>query len=131
MMNYPLLDVRVTTPALELRGATDQLLDQLAEAVRAGKTHAGPLPYDDPMSFYETDPDLRVARWLRAIWRRRGTVEPDAWRLYFVVMLDGRPVGEQTLSGVDFSAFGTVTTFSWLSTDERGRGVGREMRAAI
>src|SRR5262249_33805190 len=93
MRNYPLLDVRVSTPTLELRGATDDLLDQLADLVRAGKTHADPPPYDDPMSFYETDPDLRVAKWLRAIWRRRGTVEPEAWRLYFVVMVDGRPVG--------------------------------------
>ena len=42
MKNYPLLGVRVTTPTLELRGATDELLDQLAEVVRAGKTHAEP-----------------------------------------------------------------------------------------
>lgn len=131
MKNYPLLGVRVSTPMLELRGATDELLDQLAEVVRAGKTHADPAPYDDPMSFYEPDPDLRVAKWLRAIWRQRGTVEPDAWRLYFVVVVDGRPVGEQTLTGVGFSALGTVTTFSWLSADERGRGLGHEMRAAI
>jgi RimJ/RimL family protein N-acetyltransferase len=131
MMNYPLLEVRVSTPRLELRAATDELLDQLADLVRSGKTQAEPAPYDDPMSFYETDPDLRVAKWLRAIWRGRGRVEPDAWRLYFVVMVDGRPVGEQTLTGVSFSALGTVTTFSWLSADERGRGLGREMRQAI
>lgn len=131
MMSYPLLDVRVSTPTLELRGATDELLDQLADVVRAGKTHADPPPYDDPMSFYENDPDLRVATWLRAIWRGRGKVGPDTWRLYFVVMVDGRPVGEQTLTGVSFSTFGTVTTFSWLSADLRGRGLGHEMRAAI
>jgi RimJ/RimL family protein N-acetyltransferase len=131
MKNYPLLDVRVSAPTLELHAATDDLLDELAELVRAGKTEAVPAPYDDPMSFYESDPDLRVAKWLRAIWRRRGAVEPDAWRLYFVVMVDGRPVGEQTLLGVNFSTLGTVTTFSWLSVDMRGRGLGHEMRAAI
>lgn len=131
MRNYPLLDVRVSTPTLELRGATDDLLDELAELVRAGKTHADPAPYDDPMSFYEPEPDVRVAQWLRAIWRRRGQVDPGAWRLYFVVMVEGRPVGEQTVTGVDFSTLGTVTTFSWLSVDERGRGLGKEMRAAI
>lgn len=131
MKNYPLLDVRVVTPKLELRGATDEMLDQLGDLVRCGKTLADPPPYDDPMSFYEADPDLRVANWLRAIWRRRGTVEQDAWRLYFVVMVDGRPVGEQTLTGVSFSTLGTVTTFSWLSVDHRGHGLGHEMRAAI
>lgn len=131
MKSYPLLGVRVRTPRLELHAATDDLLDELAEVVRDGKTHAEPPPYDDPMSFYENDPDVRVAKWLRAIWRGRGRVEPEAWRLYFVVMVDGRPVGEQTLSGVDFATLGTVTTFSWLSADLRGRGLGREMREAI
>ncbi len=72
---------------------------------------------------------MRVAKWLRAIWRGRGNVDPDGWRLYFVVMLEGRPVGEQTLTGVHFSTLGTVTTFSWLSVDERGRGLGHELRA--
>src|SRR3954465_12854380 len=99
MLSYPLFDVGVSTPTLELRGATDELLDELAELVRAGKTHADPAPYADPMSFYEPDPALRVAKWLRAIWRQRGRVEPGAWRLYFVVVLEGRPVGEQTLTG--------------------------------
>jgi RimJ/RimL family protein N-acetyltransferase len=131
MKSYPLLDVRVSTPRLELRGATDELLDQLAEIVRAGKTHADPAPYDDPMSFYEADPDLRVIEWLRAVWRQRGKVEADSWRLHFVVVLEGRAVGEQTLSGPRFSALGSVNTFSWLSSDERGRGLGHEMRAAI
>jgi RimJ/RimL family protein N-acetyltransferase len=131
MTSYPLLDVRVSTPTLELRGATDDLLDQLADVVRSGGTSADPAPYDDPMSFYEPDPDLRVASWLRAIWRGRGRVEADAWRLYFVVVVDGQPVGMQDLIGVSFATFGTVTTFSWLSADQRGRGLGHEMRAAI
>jgi hypothetical protein len=60
--NYPLLDLAVSSPAVELRFATDDLLDELAEVVRAGKTHAQPAPYDDPMSFYEEDPGVRVAR---------------------------------------------------------------------
>src|ERR1700709_976215 len=115
MKNYPLLSVRISTPMLELHAATDELLDQLAEVVRAGKTHADPPPYDDPMSFYEPDPDLRVATWLRAIWRRRGSVQREFWRLYFIVMRDVGPVGEQALSGVIFPSLGTVTTFSWLS----------------
>lgn len=131
MTSYPLLDVRVSTPRLELRGATDELLGELAEVVRAGKTDAEPPPYDDPISLYEPDPDQRVAKWLRAIWRGRGKVEPDAWRLYFVVVVDGRPVGMQDLIGINFSTLGTITSFSWLSADERGRGLGREMRAAI
>jgi RimJ/RimL family protein N-acetyltransferase len=131
MRSYPLLDLRISTPRLELRAATDELLDELAELVRAGDAQAQPAPYDDPMSFYEPDPDLRVARWLQAIWRGRGRVEPDFWRLYFAVVVDGRPVGMQDLVGAGFSTFGTVSSFSWLAADQRGRGLGHEMRAAI
>jgi RimJ/RimL family protein N-acetyltransferase len=129
--NYPLLDLAVSSPAVELRFATDDLLDELAEVVRAGKTHAQPAPYDDPMSFYEEDPGVRVARWLRAIWRRRGMVDEHMWRLYFIAVVEGTAVGEQTLTATDFTSLGTVTTFSWLSTDVRGRGLGRQMREAI
>lgn len=131
MRNYPLLQMRVTTPTLELRGATDDLLDELADAVRAGAANAEPPPYDDPISLYEPDPDVRVAKWLRGIWRGRAKAGHDAWRLYFVVVVDERPIGMQDLSGVNFSTLGTVTSFSWLVGDQRGRGFGREMRAAI
>jgi RimJ/RimL family protein N-acetyltransferase len=128
---YPLFDVRVVTPRLELRGATDDLLERLSPAVRGGKADAEPAPFDDPMSLYEHDPDVRVRKWLQAIWRMRGSIEPDLWRLYFVVMLEGAPVGMQDLIGSQFPTFGTVFSFSWLSSDVRQRGLGTEMRAAV
>ncbi|MFD7155241.1 GNAT family N-acetyltransferase [Kribbella sp. NPDC059898] len=131
MLSYPLLDVRVSTPLLELRAATDELLEQLVPVVHAGKMKAEPSPYDDPIAFHEDDPDLRVAKWLRAMWRGRGIVEADRWRMNFVVVVDGEPVGMQDVIGVSFSTFGTVTSFSWLSADHRGRGIGTEMRQAI
>lgn len=38
MTNYPLLDLHIGTPPLELRGATDELLVELADVVRARHT---------------------------------------------------------------------------------------------
>lgn len=131
MSSYPPLDLRITTPRLELRGATDDLLERLAPAVRQGKATADPPPWDDPSAFYELDPDERVRRWLQGIWRGRGTVRPDRWRLYFVVMVDGEPVGMQDLTGNEFDSFGTVESTSWVSSDVRRRGIGTEMRSAI
>jgi RimJ/RimL family protein N-acetyltransferase len=128
---YPPLDVRVATPRLELRGATDDLLAELAPLVRAGKANADPPPWDDPSSFYEADPEARVQQWLQAIWRGRGTVRPDRWRLYFAVLVDGEPIGMQDLIGDQFHTFRTVESSSWVSSDARGRGLGLEMRAAI
>jgi RimJ/RimL family protein N-acetyltransferase len=82
------------------------------------------------MSLYEDNP-TREWRWLRAVWAARARVEPRWWRLCFVVEVEGRLVGMQDLIAEDFSTFGSVTTFSWLAPAVRGRGVGREMRAAI
>ena len=131
MQSYPPLDVKVTTPRIELRGATDELLEELAPLVRAGKAMAEPAPYDDPMSLYEDDQDARERKWLQGIWRGRGSVTEDFWRLYFVVIFEGGPVGMQDLIAESFSTFGSIATFSWLSSDVRGLGVGSEMRQAI
>lgn len=128
---YAPLNVRVSTPRLELRGASDDLLEALAPLVAAGKATADPPPWDDPSAFYEADPGVRVAKWLQGVWRARGTVRPDAWRLAFVVVIDDQPVGQQDLTGHDFDSFGTVESTSWVSSDVRRRGIGSEMRAAI
>jgi RimJ/RimL family protein N-acetyltransferase len=127
---YPPLNVEVRTPRLTLAGATDELLERLVPIVRAGVADTPPWPFDDPMSLYADSPD-REWRWLRSVWKGRARVEPGYWRLYFVVMVDGEPMGEQTLTGSDFTKFGTVTTFSWLAPGLRGRGIGKEMRAAV
>src|SRR4051794_24898346 len=82
------------------------------------------------MSFYEPSP-TREWRWMRAIWSGRARTEVSWWRLYFVVEVDGAVVGMQDLIAEDFPTFKGVTTFSWLAPQARGRGIGREMRAAI
>lgn len=103
----------------------DDLLQQLAPVVRLGKATAVPPPWDDPSAFYELTPDVRVWKWLQGIWRGRGTVRPELWRLYFVVIVDGEAVGMQDLTGQEFDSFGTVETTSWVSSDARQRGIIR------
>lgn len=127
---YPPLNLGVHTPRLSLLGATDELLEQLVPVVRRGVVTAAPWPFDDPMSLYRDSPDREWA-WLRAVWTGRGKVTDSFWRLYFVVVVDGEPVGMQDLIGRDFAAFGSVDTFSWLSPQLRGRGLGKEMRHAV
>jgi RimJ/RimL family protein N-acetyltransferase len=127
---YPPLNVQVHTPRLSLLGATDELLERLVPAIREGVVTAPPWPFDDPMSLYKDSPDREWA-WLRAIWTGRGKVSDSFWRLYFVVVVDGNPVGMQDLIGHNFSTFGTVSTFSWLSPETRGMGLGKEMRQAV
>jgi RimJ/RimL family protein N-acetyltransferase len=127
---YPPLDIAVTTPKLRLAGASDELLERLVPVVRAGVAGPGQVPFDDPISLYEDNPQ-REWKWLRGIWAGRARVTPQFWRCYLVVMVDGNPVGMQDLIGTDFAAFGTVTTFSWLQPSFRRRGLGAEMRSAV
>lgn len=128
--SYPPLNVAVHTPRLSLLGATDALLERLVPAVRKGVATTAPWPFDDPMSLYRDGPDREWA-WLRAVWAGRGRVSDTFWRLYFVVVAGGEPVGMQDLIGEDFAAFGMVHTFSWLTAEARGRGLGMEMRQAV
>ena len=79
---------------------------------------------------YADSPD-REWRWLRGIWAGRARVDESFWRLYFVVLADGEPVGMQNLEGIDFGKFGTVSSFTWLAPGRRGRGIGTEARAAV
>lgn len=131
LSSYPPLNVAVATPRIVLAGATDELLERLVPVVRAGVvTPGGPPPFDDPMSLYDDSPE-REWNWLRRVWSGRSKVSDDFWRLYFVIVADGEPVGMQDLLGIDFAAVGTVTTFSWLAPGVRGRGLGKESRAAI
>jgi RimJ/RimL family protein N-acetyltransferase len=127
---YPPLDVAVHTPRLVLAGATDELLYRLLPVVRAGVVDRDAAPFDDPMSLYADSPE-REWRWLRAIWAGRARADPSWWRLYFVVLVDGEPIGMQDLIGADFPLFRSVTTFSWIAPAARRRGLGREMRSAI
>lgn len=127
---YPPLNVEVRTPRLTLAGASDELLERLVPHVRAGVADSEPWPFDDPSSFYADSPE-REWRWLRAVWSGRGRLSPDAWRLYFAVVVDGEPVGMQDLTASHFTRFGTVSSFSWLAPGSRGKGLGKEMRAAV
>ncbi|MFC7648372.1 GNAT family N-acetyltransferase [Streptosporangium lutulentum] len=98
--------------------------------VRKGVAVSEPWPFDDPMSLYRESPEREWA-WLRGIWAGRARVSEDFWRLYFVVVVDGEPVGMQDLIGLKFTTFGTVGTFSWLDPEVRGRGLGKEIRQAV
>ncbi|WP_210603781.1 GNAT family N-acetyltransferase [Brevibacterium oceani] len=131
MIGYAPLQIRVKTPRLELVGAGDDMLAALAPLVRDGKVFAEPAPYDGPMSFYESDPTARVNKWLQSVWRGRGRFTPSEFRLAFAVLVDGEAVGMQDLIAEKFDTCATVLSFSWLSTDVRGRGLGTEMRSAI
>jgi len=125
---WPLFDLRVRTPRLELRVPTDDDLLALAAVARAGlhPAHEHPflVPWDElPSPAFER-------QYLLFWWRTRGSWTPAGWTLPLAGFLDGRPVGVQDLTAHDFAARRSVLTGSWLGRDVQGRGLGTEMRAA-
>ena len=116
-----LFDLRLRTARLELRLPSDDELFELA----------GRAPVD-----LETDPawpapvETFVLQWF---WRALGTWRTEQWRLPLAVWVEGSPspVGFQELEAGNFAVLRTVESSSWLVSQVRGQGLGKEMRAAV
>jgi hypothetical protein len=63
-------------------------------------------------------------------WSQRASPSPDHWHLNFLVRLDGRVIGVQSVHGRDFAVTREVSSGSWIGLRRQGRGIGTEMRAA-
>jgi RimJ/RimL family protein N-acetyltransferase len=126
---WPLFDLRLRTPRLELRLATDDDLLGLAAVARAG-VHDQPgcpflVPWDElPSPAFER-------QFLLHFWQARGGWSPDAWTLGLAVLAEGLPIGIQDLMARDFAHRRTVGTGSWLGLEHQRKGYGTEMRAAV
>jgi RimJ/RimL family protein N-acetyltransferase len=106
-----------------------------ADLVELGRLAAAGIhpPEEMPFSVPWTDapPEVLPRAVLQYHWGQRASLRPEAWTLDLVVLADGTVVGSQGLSARDFAISRTVTTGSWLGRAHQGRGLGREMRAAI
>ncbi|MGH3025353.1 MAG: GNAT family N-acetyltransferase, partial [Gaiellaceae bacterium] len=125
-----LSQLRLRTPRLKLRLATDAELRALAEIARAGIHDPATMPFyvpwtddSDRPSFVDEFVDHHQAA-LRE-WR------PESWSLPLAAFVDGRPAGMQTIRSERFAETRTVDTGSWLGQAWQGRGLGTELRAAV
>jgi len=124
---WPFFDLRITCGEVLLRGATDADLEVLESVI----------PDDLEMNpanerFATLPPDTDRRRQLAGdIWKHRGTWSPGSWCLDLAVEVDRRVVGVQALEGEQFAQLRTVDSFSWLSSEVRGRGLANLMRAGV
>lgn len=126
---WPLFDLKLSTPRLELRPVTDQDLPAALEAARSGIHPSGRSPFSTPWT-EAPDDELgpNIARWH---WKCRAECTPEAWTLLLGIWHDGGFVGCQDIGAKNFAALKTVSTGSWLKQSVQGQGLGREMRAAV
>ncbi len=125
---WPVFDVVIRTPRLELRMPTDAELIALARLAGEGIHDPGWMP----LAGWTDQPSPQLERGvLYWHWGRRGDWMPTAWNFNPVAVVDGEVVGTQGMHANDFAKLGVVNTGSWLGRRFQGRGIGREMRAAV
>lgn len=126
---WPLFDLRLRTPRLELRLPTDDDLLALVSVARAGlhdpEAPTFLVPWDElPSPAMERQALLHY-------WKSRGSWRPGEWTLLLAACLDGEPVGMQELFAHEFAERRVVGTGSWLGRRWQRQGLGTEMRAAV
>lgn len=115
---WPLHALTLTTPDLVLRCMTEVDAFALA-AVAPDDLSPGP---DTPALGYPVE---------QTYWRHMARWTVEDWVLPFVVLQSGLPVGVQALEGRNFPVRRVVDSYSWLVRAARGRGIGKQMRAAV
>ncbi|GGH90029.1 N-acetyltransferase [Arthrobacter liuii] len=126
---WPLFDLTLTTPRLELRPITDQDIPAAVDAARSGIHEPGLNPFSTPWSELPGDElGSNMARWY---WRCRADCTRESWTLLLGIWHEGQFIGCQDVGAKEFATLKTVTTGSWLKQSVHGHGLGREMRAAV
>jgi RimJ/RimL family protein N-acetyltransferase len=126
-VDWPFFDLRIRCGDVLLRGATDADLEVLQSIV----------PDDLEMNpalerFGSLPPDVDRRRQLAGeIWKHRGTWSLESWCLDLAVEVGGGVVGVQALEGEQFPQLRTVDSYSWLSSEVRGRGLANLMRTGM
>jgi RimJ/RimL family protein N-acetyltransferase len=126
---WPLFGLRLRTEHLVLRMPTDDDVVELLEVAKAGIHPPDEMPFG--MAWTSVEGAAFDRSFMQHYWRTRGAFSPEAWFLNFMVELDGRPIGAQSIDAEEFATFRTVHTGSWLGQAHQGHGFGKEMRAAV
>ncbi len=126
---WPLFGLTLATPRLELHPVLDQEIPAAVAAARTGIHEPGRNPFSTPwteLPAEELAPNM--ARWH---WRCRAECSPESWTLLLGIWHDDEFIGCQDVGARNFATLKTVSTGSWLKQSVQGRGLGKEMRAAV
>ncbi len=126
---WPLFDLTLRTPRLLLRPVRDDDFAGLLEAIDSGIHDPQTMPFSIPWT--DAQPPVRRRNTVQYWWRNRANWKATDWNLDLVVVFDDHPIGSQALFAKDFPVLKEVGTGSWLASAYQGRGLGKEMRAAV
>ena len=126
---WPLFGLVLRTPRLELWVPSLEQLAALAELADEGVHDPAAMPFLVPWT--DLPPGPRGRSVVQYQWRQWGALTPQQWTLELAVLVDGEPVGIQSIGGTEFAVTRELHTGSWLGRRHHGRGIGTEMRAAV
>jgi RimJ/RimL family protein N-acetyltransferase len=126
---WPIVDLRVRTPRLELRIPDDDELIVLARLVESGIHSPDYMPFVVPWT--DNRPPELGRKLMQLHWRARSRWSPRSWELHFVALEGGEMVGAQDLEADDFGVLRTVAGGVWVGRSHQRRGLGTEMREAV
>jgi RimJ/RimL family protein N-acetyltransferase len=126
---WPLFGLRLRSERLVLRLPTDDEIVELMVLARAGIHPPDEMPFGVAWSVLPSPAFERG--FLQHHWSTRAGWSVEHWTLNLMTELDGVPIGSQGIRADEFAIHRTVDTGSWLGREYQGRGIGKEMRAAV
>lgn len=126
---WPLFDLSIRTPRIELRYPDDELVCRIIEVSTKGIHDPAFMPFG--VAWTDKPSPLLERGSIQHYWKNRADHAVGKWNLSFVIMLDGEPVGVQGIHADDFAKTRVASTGSWLGQAFQGQGIGKEMRAAV
>jgi RimJ/RimL family protein N-acetyltransferase len=112
--HWPLRQLVLRTPRLELRPDDDAGLDELAAVSYEGVHPPEEMPFGEPWT--DADPRYLGRGTLQYFWSQRAALTPERWEVHFLVRSGGRVIGTQKLGARDFAI-----------TNDRSHGVSRRL----
>ena len=126
---WPLFGLELTTPRLVLRPIGDADIPAAVAAAASGVHEPGRNPFSTPWA--ELPAEELGPKMAQYYWRCRSEAAPEAWTLLLGIWHNDEFIGCQDIGARDFATLRTVSTGSWLKQSVHGRGLGKEMRAAV
>ncbi|TWP51581.1 GNAT family N-acetyltransferase [Lentzea tibetensis] len=126
---WPLRHLVIRTPRLELRPDDDAGLLELAELAAEGIHPSDEMPF--AVAWTDAPPSELGLRMLQYYWAQRAALTSADWSVNFLIRIDGKVIGTQGLSALNFKVLQEVSSGSWLGRRYQGNGYGTEMRAAV
>ena len=105
---WPLFDLVVRTPRLELRLPHEDEFAALIELADRGIHDPETMPFFIPWT--DLEPQQRARETARWLWGHRANWSPENWTLTAAAFVDGRPVGMQDVGAQRFRAVLSVET---------------------